>query len=272
MGKFIKRRTGMKHIVVMVALIILGVSCKASILSSSLGRFDYANSIIRRSLSSMYHIHNHSIYDPLSKEDKTHMNRFNRFMKNGFAPDFDQKHITAFHQRYKINELLDKRILELVKKPYFKKELPNPLHSVIDMFDESCPEFPNSLELPVDRSFFVKKDSHPNLTKEQLSRCGYFLTDISNIYSYACRNNVPILYALEKAALLERFLVVFFTQFNLQCDFQIEQDTNESLNELSRGMRGIILPHYYTHPSDPYSFYVHQVAGLIFVELEKYRK
>lgn len=254
----------MKHLIVIITLIALSVSCKASILGSSVRKFDSVNSIIKRSFSRMYQIHDRFIDDPLSKEDKTYMNRF---MENGFAPEFRQEHITKFNQCYK-KLITDMDGLESIKEIYFKKEFLQSLSSVSDMFIASCPEFPASLALPIDRNFFIKKVSHSNLTKEQLKQCGHFLTDISNMYCYAYKNKVPILYALEKSVLLERFLVTFFTRFG----FQVDQNINAALDELSKGMRGLILPHYYTYPSDPFGFYVHQVAGLMFIEMEKYRK
>ena len=256
-------------IILFLSLTSLNKLCFSSVRSS----FRMIDSISsKRLFSTMYQVHDHTIYDPLSTEEKSHMKRFSRFMKSGFAPNFEQKNVEEFNRRYNTRELVDKKGLESIKKIYFKKKFPEFLNCATDMFSESCPRFPESLELPVDRGLFMKKDSHPNLSKDQLIRCGHFLTDINNIYTYAYINNYNIIYSIEKSILLERFLLVFFTRFGFQFNFQLDQNINAELDELSRGIRGLVLPHFYTHPSDPYGFYVHQVAALIFIEMEKYRK
>ena len=139
-------------IIIILSLLILNEQCFSSVRSS----FRMIDSIFsKRLFSTVYQVHDRTIYDPLSFEQKKEMNRF---ITSGFLPKYDLRKIKRRMWSDKYNSQSPERPIE----KYFKKR-PD---SIIGSYTctKSCPPLLTSLELPVSIDFFKNNKLDFNLT------------------------------------------------------------------------------------------------------------
>lgn len=250
----------MKYVIfTFISLILLNVSSYSSCLLRSFRKID---SISSERLMSTYRIHNHTIYDPLTLAQKSEMTRF---APRAFLPKYDAKKVFYAMWSDKYNSQSPGRPIA----KYFKK-LPG---GIIGNYTclEPCPPLLTSLELPVNRDFFVKKEHHRNLTLQELSNCVHYLSNLHNLYFYAFEKDYPIIHAIDKSVNVGGFVAI--SLYALEAlEQKNEKELNNLLDELRVDMASLLSVHFYTHLSDPYSFYVNQAASLTLYELTKYEK
>lgn len=250
----------MKPIIfIIILLITLNVSSYSSCLLRPFKKIDLISS---GRLMSTYLIHDHIIYDPLTHAQKSKMTRF---APRAFLPKYNAKKVfyPMWSDEYN-SQSLDRPIAK-----YFEKSP----RGIIGEYTcvKSCPPLLTSLELPVSVDFFIKKEKHRDLTLKELSNCVHYLSNLHNIYFYAFEKDYPIIHAIDKSVNVGGFVAI--SLYALEAlEQKNEKELNNLLDELRSDMASLLSVHFYTHPSDPYSFYVNQSASLTLYELTKYRK